>query len=282
MRRIAVTFALFALAAAACATSRSPSEVVSGAPAAARETGTAKMEMRMKMSISGGQGQSFEINQQADGALDFAEETGRMTLTLDAPVFGPGAEMQSCETLFASEETIYVKVDPSRTTEFGGKGWVKASIEVPTIQPGASTDPRDLLEFLSAVGEEIEEVGTEEVRGVETTRYHVELSVEQLVEQVAEDAREAARRGFEQAGIETLPMDVWIDGDDLPRRVGTSFESAQGGASFDMEMTVEFFDYGEPVDVELPASDDVFEAAEAQQAFSACFAIPSGMGSSGS
>ena len=63
-----------------------------------------------------------------------------------------------------------------------------------------------------------------------------------------------------------MPVDVWIDGDGLPRRMtvdmGATFGSASAGEDAGATMTIELFDYGQPVDIEIPSADEVTPFSE--------------------
>ena len=72
---------------------------------------------------------------------------------------------------------------------------------------------------------------------------------------------EAALEQLGDIGDAEIPVDVWIDGDDLPRRMaidmGGGVRRRSAGEDAAMTMTMEFFDYGEPVDIEIPPADEV-------------------------
>ena len=72
---------------------------------------------------------------------------------------------------------------------------------------------------------------------------------------------EAALEQLGDLGDAEIPVDVWIDGDDLPRRMrmdmGGAVRGPRRARTASMTMTMEFFDYGEPVDIEVPSADEV-------------------------
>jgi hypothetical protein len=98
----------------------------------------------------------------------------------------------------------------------------------------AQVDPRRLLEQLQHEAREVSVVGKETVQGVETTRYHLVDS-------------------------DGAPMEVWVDGDGLVRRM-KAVDSP--GAADEARITVEFSDFGAPVDIEPPPADEVDELPE--------------------
>jgi hypothetical protein len=157
----------------------------------------------------------------------------------------------------------------------GASGWLSFSPEDlgatdESLGFGAGAyDFTQTLESLRGVSGEPEVVGQEEVRGVETTHYRASMNLAEALEQAPAGQREQLEAAFEQMGGADevdLPVDVWIDEDDLPRRLriemGSLFAAA-GLGDGTMTMTMELFGYGEPVEIEVPPADEVTPLAEA-------------------
>jgi hypothetical protein len=139
----------------------------------------------------------------------------------------------------AIDETLYLR--GSTAVLFGGGDrWLK----IEDSDPGTSVhdlSPVTLLAMLRAASRESERLGEEEVRGVPTVGYRLTVQCEEA---------ELACEG------ETAPVDVWIDGDGLVRRL---FLESGGTAG-----TIEFFDFGVDADIEPPPPgqvDDVDQLA---------------------
>jgi hypothetical protein len=113
-----------------------------------------------------------------------------------------------------------------------------------------------LLDLLKDQADSFTEVGQESVRGVDTTHYTAVLDVERLAQQHASglDAP-SVTSGIEKLAGTTATFDVWIDGDNLVRKLVVHGGSAQGTAT----VTVEFHDFGQPVDVSVPADADTVD-----------------------
>lgn len=73
--------------------------------------------------------------------------------------------------------------------------------------------------------------------------------LDQAPDQEAVEEMRAQLESF--GGIDSIPAEVWIDEDGLPRRMKMSMDFEGGSA--DMEMSVDMFDYGIDVEVEPPA-----------------------------
>lgn len=129
-----------------------------------------------------------------------------------------------------------------------------------------TNDPTEFLDFLRNNGSEVTEVGTEEVRGVETTHLQTVLDTQKMIENASpEEAAEleASIEDLGADGIFDIPVDVWVDADGIVRKMVMEMDLSQaesdgvdmGDAS--MTITVEMFDFGQPVDIEVPDPSEV-------------------------
>lgn len=215
---------------------RSPAEVLAAVPAATAEVRT--MAMEMHMTVSG----PFTIETTAKGVYDL--DTGNSRFTMG---FGDRAlEMRTVDG------TLYMKV-PS---EAGADRWMASPVPTEAGAGMLQADPTSYLELLTAVSSDIDEVGRERVRGVMTTHYRFEVDPEKL----EGSAPQFSAGDLSEAGIETLPLDVWVGPDDLPRRI----RMALGAAGSDIEVDMEMYDYGEPVKIEAPPEDQVTRTMSAE------------------
>ncbi len=110
----------------------------------------------------------------------------------------------------------------------------------------------------------VEARGTEEVRGVKTSRYKVNFD------------REKATRAWEEEDLDAfngvlaamrvpksqvvLPGDAWLDDQGLLRRMRVRFdEKFPRRAEIQLTITLDLFDFGKPVTISLPKRDEVAE-----------------------
>jgi hypothetical protein len=71
-----------------------------------------------------------------------------------------------------------------------------------------------------------------------------------------------------------IVVDIWIDADGLPRRMTMDMDSMFGALGLDggtATMSIEYFDYGEPVDIDVPSPDEVTPLSEVMGAFGGPF-----------
>jgi hypothetical protein len=233
-------------------------ELIRSSPTALEEAGTAQLEMRID---------AGPATVEAAGQFDFAAQQGAMTMQMPAPLNSEIRSVFDGTTYFMSADAFGPLAGDL------GAEWIRVDLEEMAGETGmdlsqlnqGTTNPAEGLEALAAVSEDgLEEVGSEEVRGVDTTHYRAEIDMAAALEQADEQSGgdlidEETAAQFEQLyGDQPVPVEVWIDDDGLIRRQTLTFEV--GGQASTMEM--ELFDYGEPVDIEVPAVEDSVSITE--------------------
>jgi hypothetical protein len=127
--------------------------------------------------------------------------------------------------------------------------------------PGGPTKPTDVLRRVLVASKGTERLGTEDVRGVETTHYRAEVDSKKLIEQLPPGRRPEPN---EMAGDRLLPVDLWIDGESRLRRIRLTEELSEDDEA-QMVMTIELFDYGVEVDVQPPPADQIISQEELEK-----------------
>jgi hypothetical protein len=172
-------------------------------------------------------------------------------------------------------EEAYVRFPVMADQLPDGKSWVRGEyegvgaqgIDLGDLEPITKADPREMLGFLRGVSGEIQVVGTEELRGVDTTHYRATVDPAEFEKLAPESEREQLGPLVDefvgQSGIGEVPVDVWIDAEGMVRKVVMSFTATQPGSSETAESTVSFelWDYGEPVAIEPPPASEVADAS---------------------
>jgi hypothetical protein len=268
MRRLSVLAALSVLLLAACGGGGGTGPGLTDVAAAADQTaeaGTARVALTQTI----GGLPSGDITVEGEGAIDFDAQRGRLTvdlaaLTEQAPAgaFGGG----SLETIFDGT-TIYLMLPlPQMPTP-----WVKIDLtELEGLEGLAnvnqfSNDPSDTLQLLRGASDDVEVVGEDEVRGASTTHYRATVSLDRAIEQAPEDAEAFLRQQRELLGVEQFPVDAWVDDEGRLRRLSYAIDLSQAqlptGATAagdgSVAITLEYYDFGEPVDVKVPPADQV-------------------------
>jgi hypothetical protein len=168
-------------------------------------------------------------------------------------------------------QQVYLRLPGSLTSKLpGGKPWLaidlgklqRLGLGLSSFANAASVDPSQFLRYLRAASGKVTRVGTEKVRGVETTHYQATLDLGHYPALVSAAQREQARLGvaaLEQLGAPSkLPVDVWIDGQHLVRRESYSMsETPTGSGPFTVEGTIDLYDYGKAPPITPPSADQV-------------------------
>jgi hypothetical protein len=259
-----------------------PTEEASFAPLAAAasattDTGSARMAMVMTMSMAQ-LPQPMTIT--AEGAFEFATQRGTMTMDyaqiLQAAGTAAPAGTDSLMEIRLDGTTMYMRMP--LLEGMLGKPWVKMDLEELAAQQGmssmfpggqaATTDPSQWLDLLLGASESVEELGTEEVRDVETTHYRAVLDLDAYGEELPEEERAAYEEAIGQLsgfGLSSLPVDVWVDSDGLIRRYTLDLDvpsSAEVPGGMTMNLALDLYDFGTEVEVEAPPAGQVADFAE--------------------
>lgn len=246
--------------------------------AAAGETikaGTSKIAMTAEFA---GGGQSFAMA--GEGAFDYLGQAGHMTVKLsgdEIPDAFSGFEMRFLKTI------IYMKFPAEFSTLVPGlKQWVRIDVQQMAKQQGlnlpgfntfAGQDPASAIAFMRGA-KSIEEVGSETIRGTQTTHFKMIVDMQKAIEALPGDQKAGLQEMLKKAGITEMPMEGWIDAEGRLRRMrfaldvakltagaGTSGAPAEGA----MTITVDLFDFGTSVDVKAPPAAEVSDFSELQK-----------------
>lgn len=214
-------------------TSEEPEEVSGGYDRdeliAAMQAALAGQESaHMVMEFSGG-GQSMT----GEGDVSYAEGKQAMQMTMTAGAMGT-IEMRLVDGVMymavppMTPKGKFVRIDPAEGGPLGDFGGLSQG------------DPLAAFEDFETGLEDVTYVGPESVDGVDADHYVLTVDAKAAAE---------AQGGPTQGVPEEVTYDLWLDEDDLMRRM--QFSLPQG--SFTMTMS----DWGEPVKVKAPAKRDI-------------------------
>jgi hypothetical protein len=209
-----------------------------------------------------------------DGAIDNVANRSRFTFDLSqlanvlpsSAGIAVGALGDEPVEIVTDSSDIYLKVGTlgSFLGATSDKSWVKISADGAGSQLGAPLAAgTDVLKLLDGAGE-VTTVGTEQVRGVDTTHYRGTLDVASALSKLPADEQGTVQDQLDQVGIDpsavSFPVDVWIGQDDLVRRVQLGLDEAEVGTAGEAQatFTLELYDFGAPVEVTVPPADQVF------------------------
>lgn len=211
---------------------------VQGALDEARAAGSVRTTIEMSTDFG-----SAENVRRGEGEYDFDAAAGMLS-----QVTSTGEIRQPIEMIVVGSD-LYTQY-PENSPEWFRSDWVAdgEGVGQPALVPAF------YLEMLAAAGDDDVEVeGTEEVDGVETTRYVVDLSFDEVLDGVSSEL--AVQIDPVADAGELHPFEVWIDDDGLVRRLEFAITlEGLGSSGGDAEMsgTLDLYDYGAEVSVEPP------------------------------
>ncbi len=268
-RLLAATAAMACLAtvASGCGSSKkstSSTSNPSGTVIRAADTTAQAAGYRLAGTMSINSARTGAINIAVAGAFDRADQVGQMTAAFDVG----GNRVQFSELL--AQLTVYLRTTaiPALERATGGKPWVKLDVRGEMGSFGLSslptaTDPTQFVDYLRAVSSNTTPLGTQTVRGVSTNGYRVTVDLDRYPNLVSPSQRAAVARGVKSLeaviGLHTLPMEVWVDGSGLVRRLGISFPECAQGTRFLFSMNADLYDFGAQRKPQIPPASQVYD-----------------------
>jgi hypothetical protein len=281
MRRL-VLLVVGALALAACGggSDLGARDVVAQAASATEGAGSYRVDMQATM-----EGFTSEpLMMPAEGVFDADERRGRMTMDMSSLTDSTGGPDLGEVEMVVDGLVFYLRAPFLRQLRPELEPWIRFDLQELGEQQGVDleqltqlsnqSNPSEALAYLRGVGDDVEEVGTEEVRGVATTHYRATVDLDRVVDQAPSEQREALRAQIEElerrTNTDEALVDVWIDDDGLVRRQVLRYEDMRfAGQTGDVTLRMELYDFGVEVDVEAPPEDQVTDFQELVQAGSA-------------
>ena len=217
-----------------------PVQLVSRSSEAAGKAGSARIALSSVIEVAG-RTQRIE----GSGLVDTRTQASSLQVSL------PGGN-GTVETRSVGG-TTYVRGVPGAPA---GK-WVTAPAAA--AQTGGTTDPTQLLSMLKKVSDDVHADGSKQIRGVRTTRYTGTLDLGKAVEQQGGASSDQAQQMLDQLGVDEVPFVVFLDGEGRPARYSMDLRLEAAGKAVRSSTTVDFYDWGTPVDVTAPDASDVVQ-----------------------
>jgi hypothetical protein len=224
-----------------------------------------------------------------DGAVD--PTNNAMSMTMDfTDMFAALAQGSSPEELELMQQ--FFGDEPVEIRYVGNTGYIRwpifglllgaqtpwVAFEDPTGESGFDAlsgsggaqliNPSDMTAFLEDLWG-IEEVGHETVRGVDTTHYRGVIDYVELMGQLSPDDIAQLEADLNGASLSDvfgdMPIEVWIDGDNVLRRLVLTIDYSNFGAAGataqdvlgSMSMTYEVYNLGGAISIAAPPTSEV-------------------------
>lgn len=250
--RYLVVLAGVGVLAAGCGTKVAQAgDVAAAAASTAGRTARVAITTTMRM-----QGMSVSFTEA--GAFDFAHSRGVLRMR--------GPARMATEELFIPPR-MYVKLPGAAHGLLPrGKSWIaieaapSGGLGTSLLGPFGGTDPRDLLSSLTAVSSSVMKRGSATIRGVQVTHFRVSVDPAKAASRVPRWQRASFHAFARSLGTATVPVDVWVDQQNLVRRARISLHPPKGlggPAGARITQTADFYDFGAPVQVSAPPAAEV-------------------------
>ena len=248
------------------------------AKAASVSTTTPGFQMRFEVRFGSPQ-LPTALTATGTGSIDARDRTGSVVFVMNA---GNDPDLKKAlggSTLRLDElvdgTTVYVKLPPAIASKLpGDRPWMKVDLAKASGIPGfsslannpVSSDPSQFLSYLRATSGHVTKLGSEVVNGVQTTHYHATINLDRVPDALPSASRKGAKQAvssIEQlTGLKQLPVDAWIDSNNLIRRMRLSFaESLAPSVKLNIGMTMDFIKYGPQPKPAFPSADQVSDAS---------------------
>ncbi len=235
----------------------------------------AGMRMNMTMQVTSA-ALPNPIVMTGEGSLRIPDHTGSFILAMHLPNLPQIVQALGSDTLQISElldgTTVYIKLPKAMLgrSAAAGRPWLKINLAQAASAAGipglsalvnnpASTDPSQYLRYLRATGGAVTKVGTDTVNGVPSTHYRAQINLGRVPDAFPAAARSQVRQAVAAleriAHIQILPVNVWIDGHQLVRRMQLGFQETVVGQTLGVAIRLDIPQYGpQPALVFPPAS----------------------------
>ena len=240
-------------------------------------------QFEMAITMSGIPDAPFDISFTSDGALDPANERFRMRMDMSSlfaamAVDGGDLDLASAELMqaflgdgimemVAIGDTVYMRFALFSMLFGAPTEWIAITDAGDTdvfgeLSGSSLGGPEELLASLESIGSVTVE-GTEDVRGVKTTRYRALIDWDTALNALSAEDLATLPPEVLSGGFGDVPLNVWIDGDGLVRRVQMTIDLDDFAGSGEqlgvMSMVVEYFGFGDTVVIEPPPANEVTE-----------------------
>ena len=240
--RAVVVTAAIALTAGACGGGSDATETLQPADAvrAAVSTTTHEQSSRLAMTIHTDAG-AIKVDMTADGLFDYAKKTGRMSMTVP----GSGQKIEAIMTA----STMFLKV-PGQ----GSSYYALPMKELGGTSFGSTADPTQSLQVLTGLSDDVTSVGTEKVRGDDTTHYRGTYDLRRSLAKLNGLPKQAVQKLIDSGATTIVPFDAYVDAQGRLRKLVQVTDTKLPSSTQDVHSTVtmELYDFGTPVNVKIP------------------------------
>jgi hypothetical protein len=240
-------------------------------PARTQDSGSARISLDISIGTQSTSGATNAITEHGSGAFAFAHKQGQLSISI--PPLG-NAQIE----ILVTGNAVYEKLP----AQFGaalshGKPWVKFDLSAlgafSSANPylGTSSNPTQSLDYLLGVSNDVRVVGTDTIRGTQTTHYKLVLDLKKAAERLPAVSRRLFERVVSVFGTSGVPADVWADSHGRLRKFDlqlsiTPKAGPAAGKNIRVSESLELYDFGVKVSVSPPPASQVTDITSTVQA----------------
>lgn len=207
------------------------------------------------------------MSMDAKGNLGWGDGiTGTLTMTYTGGTMADTMRAAGSTSMEARylPDAYYAKMGEKFAAQAGGKHWIKYAYDDLAKLGGSSgaylkdqmqnTTPNQSVKLLLASGD-VKKVGTESVRGEQTTHYSGTVDVADLASKnsnLTASQLAGLKKQLTQAGVSTEQVDIWVNAQDLLVKKVEKGEMTSG----EYTQTAYYSDYGVKVAATVPPAGD--------------------------
>jgi len=208
------------------------------------------------------------------GAVDTRSSSAQVDVNLGAlaAVLGGatgGAQVPSTLRLIVLKQALYLRFPALAQQVAPGKEWLKLEAsKLPKSSTGGAdlsrlgqVNPKQVLSSLQAALK-MKKLGSGTVRGVRATHYRATIDLARIVSALPGPQQADARKALKQAGLTTIPADMWVDASGFLRRLVTSLRLKAQGSTVALRLSLDLFDFDEPVRIVPPPAAQVADGTQ--------------------
>ncbi len=158
--------------------------------------------------------------------------------------------------------TVYLKIDSDLPIP-GLSGWTKVDIgsgASSTGGLGVSSGPNGFLESMKGAGQSVEQVGTDTIDGAPVTVYKGTIDPQAALA-ASPDKADEMKGALDQLGGTTMSFTAWVDDQGMVRKMQFDIVGDPSKNAPNLTMTMELYDLGTPVTIDLPPADQVTDGS---------------------
>lgn len=231
--------------------SADPVAVLRATAAKTAAAGSSKLALANRTTIAGS-----AVTFSGEGSFAYGAREGEFTFTIGGAPGMPATTLTERITGGA----LYLQLA-------GQPGFYKIALaDLVGTSLAETSDPTSSLQALAGVSDGVEKVGTEKLRGTPTTHYRGTIDVAKALAQLQGLAKQLAQSTLSKSGVKLLPFDAYVDDQGRMRKMVQNLTLTIKGQQATVQTSIEMYDFGTAVSVELPPAAEIHDGTPLLQA----------------